>query len=97
MIPGVQVHSTPAFDAVMDFGKEDQDDGDEREAGEVVDDDDMEKENIEETQRIEPEAKKRKDRIVKLEEGRRKIRIKTDETQDEVKMEFGPGMISYLF
>jgi len=91
------VHATPAFEAVMDLGKEDQDDGDDRESGEVVDDDDVDKENkdkeVEENEPSEPEAKKRKERIVKLEEGRRKIKLKNhttteiDEEKGEVKME----------
>ncbi|KAK3741154.1 hypothetical protein QZH41_011835 [Actinostola sp. cb2023] len=98
LIPGVQVHSTPAFEAVMDFGNEDQDDGDEKETGEVVDNDDTDKENKDkdaieqEAERPEPETKKRKERIVKLEEGRRKIKIKNhtaelDEVKGEVKMD----------
>lgn len=90
------MHTTPALEAVMDFGKEEQDDVDERESGEVVDDDDVDKENkekeVEEMEPSEPEAKKRKERIVKLEEGRRKIKLKNhtaehDEGIGEVKME----------
>jgi hypothetical protein len=81
----------------MDFGGEDQDDGDEREAGEVVDDDDdidMDKENKDkenkdkdngkqETEKVEPEPKKRKERIVKVEEGRRKIKINRQSLDQE--------------
>lgn len=107
LIPGVQVHSTPALEAVMDFGNEDQDDGDEREAGEVVDDDDDEvnKENKEnkdsdeqDTEKIEPEPKKRKERIVKVEEGRRKIKINRQSLeQEENKMEVEGGMYKVLY
>lgn len=78
----------------MDFGNEDQDEGDEREAGEVIDDDDddeeVNKENRDkdsdeqETEKIEPEPKKRKERIVKVEEGRRKIKLNRQSLEQEV-------------
>ncbi|XP_074616816.1 uncharacterized protein LOC141876217 [Acropora palmata] len=70
LIPGVQVHSTPALEAVMDLGGDDNDDDDEEEENVQgkKPEEEKEPEPVATPEAVEPETKRRKDRIVKVEE-----------------------------
>ncbi|XP_068725286.1 apoptotic chromatin condensation inducer in the nucleus-like [Montipora capricornis] len=69
LIPGVQVHSTPALEAVMDIGGDDHDDEEDEEMPQgKKKEEEKEPEPIKKPETKQPESKRRKDRIVKVEE-----------------------------
>ena len=70
LIPGVQVHTTPALEAVMDLGGDDHEEEEEplgKQKGQE-DSEAKEDEGEEETQVVKEEPRKKKGRIVKVEE-----------------------------
>ena len=97
LIPGVQVHSTPALEAVMDLGADDNDEEVEEEERKPEKKVEEEKESmaVQTPEAKEPEGKRRKDRIVKVEEKKTiKLQRKPVVMQKElepVKMEVDEG------
>lgn len=103
LIPGVQVHSTPALEAVMDIGGDDNDEEEEEpEEKKMAQKIDEEKEEVPvvTTPEVKEEGKRRKERIVKVEEKktikllRKPVVIETE--QEAVKMEVEEGIVSCL-
>ena len=101
LIPGVQVHSTPALEAVMDLGADDNDEEVEEEERKPETKVEEEKESmaVQTPEAIkEPEGKRRKDRIVKVEEKKTiKLQRKPVVMQKElepVKMEVDEGTVA---
>ncbi|XP_032237537.2 apoptotic chromatin condensation inducer in the nucleus [Nematostella vectensis] len=102
LIPDVQVHSTPAFEALMDFGKEDLDydpetKDQEEEAGLNKEnksnnlDEDQEQPTAKEVESPEVTTPRRKrERVVKVEESKRKIKLNRQESEVKV-LEEGKG------
>lgn len=99
LIPGVQVHSTPALEAVMDLGADDNEEDEQEEEKKTEQKVEEEKEPVTDATpgAKESEGKRRKDRIVKVEEKktiklqRKPVVIEKD--LEPVKMEVEEGTV----
>ena len=105
LIPGVQVHSTPALEAVMDIRGDDNDEEDDEpeEKRKIEQKTDEEKEELsaETMPEVKDEGRRRKDRIVKVEEKKtiklqRKL-VVVETEPDTLKMEVEEGIHMFVY